>query len=371
MANSVAITTPTPFERFLLGSTEAIVDKFFSTWMADSILRLRRLNSNFLLAVEAYTTRVWSVDQTFDRWFLDIDAFLDVLDECEGIIAGSEGQQHFARHEFRGKDLDIYVPCHGLLKMGRYLKQHGFHYQSSGGKHVLFDAAAVLFSAATMRDRDLAGREVFGSPSPNTYSAFNFYRNTDNNIYRMLSMDGYRIQVIAVHGNPVQFLLYHFHSSRLSFEGYRSALTFSATAGVMNYITGKYAVSLFPHHTFTRREMFICQDTTRNVAAHQAWAVKYKGRGYTVIGPTDSVTPTRELRAWERTVGDKFTWVIPHQRSGTSQYPLTQMLLTMGAVVPGKLKVEIPPVRFEVLPARCGVAAAGAALRVGPPFIYR
>ncbi|OJT09726.1 hypothetical protein TRAPUB_13794 [Trametes pubescens] len=336
MANAHTVISLTAFERFLLGSPDPIIDKFFSRWTIDQILSLRRVNSNLLLAVEGYSARAWSIDTTFDRWFYHVQSFLEVLDACEGIVAGSEAQQHFARHEFRGKDLDIYVPCHGLLRMGRWLKSEGFRFQTSGGKHILFDAAAVMFSAATVGNHDLGGRDVYGSPLPNAFSSFNFVRFPTDNL-RMLDMDGCRVQLIAVRGDPIPFMINNFHST-----------------GVMNYITGKYAVSLFPRHTFVERQMFICQDMTRNAHANRSWIAKYRGRGFTVIGATDERVQSAELRAWDRTVGDRFTWVLPHARS----------------VIPGKLTLNIPRVGFEVLPAQSGVAASGAALRLGPKFIY-
>lgn len=199
-----------PFERFLLGAPEGAVDNFFSPWSPDLIMRLRSVNSNVFMGIEAYVSRAWSVDHSFDRWFFHVGSFLRTLEACDAVVSGSEAQQHLARHEFRGNDLDIFVPYHGLLRMGRWLKQQGFLYQASGGKHLLFDAAAIMLASA-------AGRDFTGYPGArfkNTveFSTFNFVR-PHTPALKVLAMDGAHVQLIAVCGDPVSFLVNNFHSS--------------------------------------------------------------------------------------------------------------------------------------------------------------
>lgn len=87
-------------------------------------------------------------------------------------------------------------------------------------------------------------------------------------------------------------------------------------AGVMNYITGQYAVSLFPRATFLDHQMLVCQDTSRNRAHHETWMNKYRQRGFTIFEGTDDPPCTPEFREWRRHVGDSRTWVLPHERSG-------------------------------------------------------
>ncbi|KAI9058546.1 hypothetical protein FKP32DRAFT_1581879 [Trametes sanguinea] len=337
MSDFSSLSTISAFELFLLGAPEELVDHFFQHWPVNLIVRLRQLNTSIFLGVESYISRAWDIEKSLNRWFFRIPSFLATLDVCEGIVSGSEAQQHLDRHRCSGRDLDIYVPCHGLLRMGQWLRSEGYVFQPSGGKHILFDAAAVMFSASMSSGRDFGLRDVSGNPHPNSFSTFNFFR-PQNETLRMLGMDGIRIQLIGVRGDPVQFLLYNFHST-----------------GVMNYFTGTYAVSFFPRLTFLARKMLICQDMTRNLAMHQAWQIKYRRRGFVIIGAEDEVEQSIEARAWDRRVGDKFTWVLPHTRSG---------------VTTGRKAPSLPSVRFEVLPAYCGVAAAGAALRIGPKFVY-
>ncbi|KAH9846250.1 hypothetical protein C2E23DRAFT_744480 [Lenzites betulinus] len=337
MKTTAPCDVPTPFERFLLAAPDAVVDKFFSRWPADLILRLRCVNSNCFMAVEAYSSRVWSIERSLDRWFFNVPAFLEVLETCGGIVSGSEAQQHFARHDFRGSDLDIYVPHRGLLGMGRWLKQQGFLYQPSAGKHILFDAAAIMYASAA--GVDVKARSKTSANGSNPYSTFNFVR-PDKDTFQILGMDGAHVQLIVVRGDPVEFLIENFHST-----------------GVMNYINSKCAVSLFPRSTFINRHSFVCQDTSRNAPVHDAWKAKYRRRGFAVIGSLDQFPSSVEIRQWDRRVGDYLTWVLLHARS-------CMLLVKREPLIQNGN-------HFEVLTLNSGVVPRGGSLRVGLKFLYR
>ncbi|OSD06153.1 hypothetical protein PYCCODRAFT_1464821 [Trametes coccinea BRFM310] len=335
-----AFSTPeaglSTFEVFLLGSEFAHIDVFFAGWSPDLILCLRSLSSSMRLAIEAYCARQWSVETFFSRWFRFVPSFLKALEQCGGLVSGSEAQQFFARQEFRGRDLDIYVPLHGLLSMGRWLKAQGFGYHASAEKHPLFDVAAMMFTSHI-------GSTVNGPPSfpptrrTRTFTAFNFVRASDPD--QPAHLRGRHIQLIAVTCNPVEFIVNNFHST-----------------AVMNYMTHKCAVSLFPRTTFVQKTSLICQDITRNAAIHQAWMKKYRRRGFHILGAGDPIPAFPDLRKWDRTVADSLTWVLPFERQAVVQ------------LSPPTLEVYRFP--FEVLPYFYEVAPVGAALRVAPRFMY-
>ena len=88
-------------------------------------------------------------------------------------------------------------------------------------------------------------------------------------------------------------------------------------AGVMNYITGTYAVSLFPVTTLVHRRMVSCQDVLSAYPLQQPWVVKYQKRGFKIHTAQDPILLHPEMLQMERTVGDRFTWVLPFERSGT------------------------------------------------------
>ncbi|KAI9069262.1 hypothetical protein FKP32DRAFT_1543823, partial [Trametes sanguinea] len=333
--SSVPVPRLAAIEMFLLGSEASVIEAFFAGWTPDLILRLRPLSSSMRLAIEAYCARQWDIDMFLARWFEFVPGFLKVLDQCDGVVSGSEAQQFFGRQAFRGRDLDIYVPLHGLMQMGRWLKEQGFVYHATADKHPLFDVAAVMFTSHVgIGAASISSGALMKLPP---FAPFNFARAHHSTLPAWLT--GMHVQLIAVPCNPVEFIVNHFHST-----------------GVMNYMTGKYAVSLFPRTTFVERTSLICQDITRNAKTHRSWIKKYRNRGFKVIGAGETIPYTFEVRYWQRRVGDFLTWVMPFDRrvlSGDRGVPL-----------------DIHRFAFEVLPYFYQVAPAGAAIRVGPRFVY-
>ena len=313
--SSTCTVTPlkSSFEQFLLGAPSCVVDEFFEVWPAHLILRLRQLNSTCFHAVESYVCRVWTVRRVTSRWFERTKTFLALLEKCDGIVSGSAALQLLGRDTFDAGDLDILVPPHGLLRMGRWLKSQGYRYQPSGGKHPLFDAAALSCSSLVTSDR--------GSPywehCQGSFTTFNFYRPGPKCLGDTSPL--LHVQIIVTRDDPVTFLVNNFHSSAFMCRMSCHAVNGHVSAGVMNYFTGTYAVSLFPRSTFSERHMYVTQDTTHNVSAHAAWMKKYMSRGFTIGTVVDSSHYTHEMRAWKRLVGDSYTWVLPFKRCGECQ----------------------------------------------------
>lgn len=204
-----AMSVLSPCELFLLGAPGKAVDAFLSGLPPDMIMRLRVLSSSMFYAIEAYCDRAWNIKTFLGRWFYHVPSFLNVLESSEGIISGTEANQFFDRCRFRGSSLDIYVPWHGVLELGRWLKTRGFSFQSSIQQHILFDAAVIMASG-------FVGPESAGVPSifPHkrpSYSTFRFVRPRPQVVYNEVT--GISVQLFAVHGNPVEFMLYKFHAS--------------------------------------------------------------------------------------------------------------------------------------------------------------
>ena len=197
------------FELFLLGSSEDVVDAFFKRWPPDLILRLRCVSSSVYLAVEAYIIRAWSIHDTLSPWFFDPQKFLRTLDECDGIVSGSTALLFLGRDAFVPSDLDIYVPLHGVLTMGRYLKAESFRYQPTRGMHPLFDVAAISLSSAVEKYRSRSLRRRGFATSP--IATFNFYRPGSG--LPVQGREGTHVQVSVTCQDPVMFIIESFHSS--------------------------------------------------------------------------------------------------------------------------------------------------------------
>ncbi len=142
----------------------------------------------------------------------------------------------------------------------------------------------------------------------------------------------------------------------------------------MNYLTGKYAVSLFPRTTFLHRATHFCQDTSRQVAIQREWMEKYRERGFSVVEAIHQLPDVVEGNTWRRCVGDKLCWVLPYARTGPYALHLELSPPYDAEWSPGMPTQQSPAIRpyaFEVLDVRSGVVAAHAAVRVAPRFYYR
>ncbi|KAI9061996.1 hypothetical protein FKP32DRAFT_1574813 [Trametes sanguinea] len=342
------------FERFMLSAPEHVVDALFSRWSPDLIMRLRCLSSSMLFATEAYCDRLWNIETFLRRWFRHPASFLAVLAACDGIISGSEAQQFFARRNFLGNDLDIYVPCHGVLEMGRWLQRTSFIYQPAAHQHPLFDAA-VMMRSSFVGPAAVGLSSLFGAPRRrySVFTTFTFVRPACDSVG--IPAAGSRIQVIAVRGDPVNAIINHYHST-----------------GVMNYITATYAVALFPRTTFVDYTSLVCTDITQQNWFHRSWMKKYRERGFKVITAYDNIPTTTEVETWSRRVGDGLTWVFSFARSYTGMYCHISVIpfYNYSAGLGEDKHITLPDVTFEVLPVYYRVAPAGAALRIGPRFVY-
>ena len=160
-------------------------------------------------AIEAYISRQWNILDTLSWWFWNVGIFLRTLQVCDGVISGSEAQQFFGRKAFRGKDLDIYLPPHGLLPMGCFLKEQGFMYCAAYNKHPLFDAAVL--SHSTFITQAAINSSSTGRPGAHSYgfTAYDLVRPKSLFPHKK----GRRVQIIAVTGDPVEFIINNFHSS--------------------------------------------------------------------------------------------------------------------------------------------------------------
>ncbi|KAI0348879.1 hypothetical protein OH77DRAFT_1515134, partial [Trametes cingulata] len=167
-----SLTPLSAFERFLLHSPPSAADAFFAAWTVDTILQMRCLSKATFLGIRAYARRTWSINAVLQQWFLRVPEFLGMLDTCDAIVAGWQAQQYFDRFQLRGTKLDVYVPCHALHRMGRWLQSQGFEYVALADQHVCYDVASLLFASAAAQ-YEMAGDSTAGSP-PLPYSIFHF-----------------------------------------------------------------------------------------------------------------------------------------------------------------------------------------------------
>ncbi|KAI0349460.1 hypothetical protein OH77DRAFT_1580423 [Trametes cingulata] len=326
-----------PFEEFLLASTPATIDAFFDRWPPNLIFKLCYVSSSMHLAVEAYMARAWEVEKILGRYFPQVSSFLHILDFCGAVVGGGGAYRYFNRDHHTDEPLEIFVPCHGLLRMGNWLKRSGYAYMPLPGDTPMFDTEALAFASTSSEPTPFNSPATMQEGQSN-FCPFTFVRPPTGYYLRPL-LHGACIRVYAVRDNPVDFLINHFHST-----------------AYLNYLTGKYAISLFPQSTFVRYTTLLCQSPPPNHEHHAEMLSGYRARRLDVISAESGITFADELHTWRRSVSDKISWILPLRRPA-----------------PFKSRPPLPLHcnEFEVLPASYGVAPPGAALRVGSRSIYR
>lgn len=302
-----------PFERFILDAPHSAVDHFFSWWTADAIWRLSRISSSVQLGVERYAMRAWDVRSSLGHWFKHVPVFLETLDSCDGIVAGWHAQKYLDRVRLPSTDLDIYVPAHALHRMGRWLQQEGLFFVPFQNQHSRYDVAALLFasSAAQYTMSDPTPSE----PVPAPYSIFHFVRP----FAVALPHDapgGRHVRLVGVRGHAVDFLINNSHSSKCAVYDERQLVCLLCPlAAGLNYITGTCGVSLFPRTTFLDRLAYVCRDVVRNADIHLRWKQEHQQYGLTVVTAQNACLTALGSLVWARKVGDRLTWILPHDRS--------------------------------------------------------
>lgn len=85
----------------------------------------------------------------------------------------------------------------------------------------------------------------------------------------------------------------------------------------MNYMTSKYAVSLFPRSTFIDGVTYTCKNTA------EPWIEGYRRRNMRVICESDEDDVPdnhHEILRWDRFVGDEHTWILSFELAGAYGY---------------------------------------------------
>ncbi|RXW20020.1 hypothetical protein EST38_g5836 [Candolleomyces aberdarensis] len=108
-----------------------------------------------------------------------------------------------------------------------------------------------------------------------------------------------KVQLIVVAVDPIRFILFRFHST-----------------AVMNVITARKAISLFPWATFITRNSYV-SILTGNQKKIASWKAKYSARGFEIKDNFQEPFP-QDFWVGERYVGDSQSWSIDIAETRTS-----------------------------------------------------
>lgn len=286
---------PSLVEQCLIRGGEDLIKQFFFCWEPQLIMRFGVINIQLRCIAKLYISRIWNVRSFLVRWFDDPDAATRALTYTKSLAFGPTIVRFFDRNTRRPEPLDLCVGYNGLWALGLFLMSAGYRFSPEEHDPNTFELAAL--EAPSSRQKIHLNPHV---------RAFRFIRPG-------ISDDKRDVTIHLVRCEPYQYIL-TMHSSELTIPiGEHSLIFFSdSKAGLMNYISGTHAVSLFARSTFIHRRSLITNQHTQPDGRNQAvWINSYGGghRKLALIGDTRFPLPDIELG--NRFAGDALCWTIP------------------------------------------------------------
>ncbi|KAJ7829047.1 hypothetical protein B0H13DRAFT_1916682 [Mycena leptocephala] len=152
--------------------------------------------------IKHYCELVWDVDTYFQPWFRDgTEKLRNALRQSGAIVSGSQIIQFFDRTKYPGSDMDIFLRIGGVLNMTRWLTAQGYHLDAKTEGYGCLHRALLRTTT-----RILLPNSVPNRPIRAVYNYHRYVASTTSVYYQ-------KIQLVVVDINPVQHVLFDFHSS--------------------------------------------------------------------------------------------------------------------------------------------------------------
>ncbi|KAF6742988.1 hypothetical protein DFP72DRAFT_829185 [Ephemerocybe angulata] len=246
-------------ERFLILPDPRIRTRLLDGLTIPDVLQLGKTSSIIRDVVDLYVQTRWNIEQFLGMWFGDPASFRATLAFTGAVVSGSQALRFMDRLPPAPKsDLDIVTRVGGVTALARFLESSGYtlverepHPQDK--YPMLIDVLSITSSKRFCNGGGKDGIiEIFDFERP-TYGRLNQYTPVT------------KVQIIAVSQHPVHHIVYTYHST-----------------AVMNYISHKEAVSVFPRATLVEKIAYPSSRETLGQMWNPPWKVKYEKRGYLV-----------------------------------------------------------------------------------------
>ncbi|KAJ7603539.1 hypothetical protein DFH06DRAFT_1151811 [Mycena polygramma] len=314
-------------EATLISAPDALLLRAMSFWTLADIITCDTLSVTFHNIVRYYKSLVWDPDIFFRSWFMDSPQnFRQMLAHCGGTVSGSQITQFFDRTRYRDSDLDIFIRIGGLQPMGRWLKLQGYRYASASSEYEAFEHNTARLSTRMIIERN--------SDEP-IKGVFNYTRYIAAPTVIYLQ----KIQLIVVDTNPIDHILFDFHST-----------------AVINYMISDAVVSVFPVPTLISHRSYVVKHRIESTARTLQWRTKYQDRGFKIIRKRTRGT-YKDLVLGPRSTSDRYSWTIKL----TEPPPY-------GKTIYGQMNSNV---RFDVLAWRSGIIHKESFGRIAEPGIWR
>jgi len=350
---------PSRFEVMLIRLERTGVFYLFSFFDALRILRLQKVNQLLRAISQTYSTTAWDFERFANEWFRNGENFRNILHRTSAVLSGSAALQFFARERYPSSDMDIYVRKAGSETLARWVIHEGYHQASAGRRRYSYSTPAIMPKNRPSSDVRNHGGLI---------EVHNFVKHS---IKANSSVTGRRLQIIIVDVEPLDHILYNFHSSKSTIIYAIHYIDFHSAA-VMNIITSCEAICLFPRWTLIKRVSYVTRKGFIRSRERNVFVEKYEARGFRVVGH-ESIGRDPGPGYGRRWVKDARCWTIQFQRKCCQTCTKhsnsnVQARPHMDHPISGKMDIDIP---FEVLPALPGLEVEEEFLRIAQPMVWR
>lgn len=199
------------FESFLIRLQPPHLIYLVSFWDIKSVIRATTASLIVKGAMDFYSRTVWDIDIFFKKWFIRPLIFRLVMRECRAFVSGSQAVQFFGRTRYEGSDLDIYCRGSSASAMIDWLILQGYK----------LDGSMPIYNRQD-EEYDTDNEDDTSSMSIKSTRSSNLREDGILNVYTLNRFvgsqngltDHFKIQVMAIWMDPVEHVLFHFHSSK-------------------------------------------------------------------------------------------------------------------------------------------------------------
>ncbi|KAL0960055.1 hypothetical protein HGRIS_011703 [Hohenbuehelia grisea] len=242
-------------------------------------------------AVRKYKEHAYDLEKFFQPFF-DSDTYrrIRMMQELtDTVISGSAVVAFMGRLPlYPHADLDFYTPHRFFMQFGNCLIESGYAFQPRQGQPKSFQYCDQWTAHSRLPRRPVLLPAADGDVYPvrGILQVFDFKGGPTDR----------RVQLVVVRNAPMEAIL-NFHSSC-----------------IMNVITSRNAISMFPITTFHCMQSILTHvNSAANADARQKWIA----RGWKMVSRSVVLTGRAAAHSVFRRVGDRHSWMVPIPLSGT------------------------------------------------------
>ena len=184
------------FNYFLKMASPALVDYMLSFWDVTSVITCGKTNSATRGRILSYMSLEWNLRRHFMDWFRD--DLQEILHKCGAVISGSQAIQFFDRERYPESDVDFFVRLGGADELVKWIVCQGY--------------SITDFSKRYRGNLENKIQELSAKCTGNLTS----FEHPILGVINLLKprVADKKVQVIIVDVDPIEHVLYGFHSSK-------------------------------------------------------------------------------------------------------------------------------------------------------------